>query len=56
MPNPHVVDEQDAPMTRAEYQEWAQGYEMWLSMCAAQTEAVMQDGLNTIGEPQEFDW
>lgn len=54
--NPHTCEPKDAPMTAAEYAEWAQGYEMWLSMCAAQTEAVMQDGLNSIGEPREFDW
>lgn len=54
--NPHTCEPKDAPMSAAEYQEWAQGYEMWLSMCAAQTEAVMHNGLDSIGEPKEFDW
>lgn len=40
MPNPHVVDEQDAPMSPAEY-------EAWLTMRDAATVRVMEGGEDT---------
>lgn len=54
--NPHTCEPKDAPMTAAEYAEWAHGYEMWLSMCAAQEQRVMFEGERTFDEPKQFDW
>lgn len=46
MPNPHVVDEQDAPMSAAEY-------EAWLTMRDAATVRVMEGSEDTTAGPSQ---